>query len=369
MTKNLFALFCLLAALSSKARQTTSYQAYEGRIDRFPIRLYLHQSAHQYTGFYDYTRNGIPISFSGNDTSAQYPGQIVLLASPISWNGREVPAEWFYLQKSGDSLRGTWQTDDGKRKFEVAIGAARSEGPALSWMTSSGDTRLRVDTDDSPSASFDESLIWPVGNHPAVASFRKALLKFLDWPDSIRSPHAWIAKRKKDFLIENNELFRSLADSDWMQFPQAYQITESNQMFVQSMRSDFVTLVRSHYSYTGGAHGYYFSRYFNFDWRNRKKIQLKDIFMPSGIIVGPSFLERSFREKMKLLSSESLTDAGLFEEKIPMTENFYLTGSGIVFCYAPYEIGPYAMGEVELILSYTQMKAYLQPAFAKRMLP
>jgi hypothetical protein len=45
----------------------------------------------------------------------------------------------------------------------------------------------------------------------------------------------------------------------------------------------------------------------------------------------------------------------LFENKIPVTENFGLMENGILFDYPPYEIASYAAGEIDLLITYEEL--------------
>jgi len=76
-----------------------------------------------------------------------------------------------------------------------------------------------------------------------------------------------------------------------------------------------------------------------------------------------SLLERNFRKQNNLQPTDSLTTAGLFENEIKPNDNFYVTGKGIDFAYTPYEIGPYAMGEIEIFISFKDAEPYLQRGF------
>ena len=57
----------------------------------------------------------------------------------------------------------------------------------------------------------------------------------------------------------------------------------------------------------------------------------------------------------------SLKDAGLFEDKLELNENWFLVPGGIGFSYAPYEIGPYALGSIEFILPWKDVIDDLKP--------
>ncbi len=78
-----------------------------------------------------------------------------------------------------------------------------------------------------------------------------------------------------------------------------------------------------------------------------------------------TLLEKNFRKDHKLGAKTSLTEGGLFENKLAANNNFFLTGAGIGFSYMPYEIASYAMGEVVIFIPYSDFGKNLNPAFKK----
>ncbi|MBK6914308.1 MAG: DUF3298 domain-containing protein [Ignavibacteriales bacterium] len=55
---------------------------------------------------------------------------------------------------------------------------------------------------------------------------------------------------------------------------------------------------------------------------------------------------------------ERFTDIGLFEEKLTISaeQDFYLTNNALVIEFDPYEIGPYVMGDVEILLPWNEIE-------------
>jgi hypothetical protein len=45
------------------------------------------------------------------------------------------------------------------------------------------------------------------------------------------------------------------------------------------------------------------------------------------------------------------------------SENFILNDETITFVYNPYEIAPYAVGSIELIITYSEVSKILNPLF------
>ena len=356
--KLLVLLFLNLAAVS---QDSAWYGAFSGRIGQHPVVLQLHQTAGQYTGFYYYQRSQLPIEFTGMADN----GNLRLRAFSQWDRSRDAVDEVFVLNLHGDSLTGTWQLTDTSRRLDVAL--ARESKPPFSLRNFhvTGNTRLRPGRDDSPAASFDASLLWPAGKQTAAVALQKAISKFAGAKETIINPQQYLDNRKKTFLNDYQAGFRDVADSDWVEFPAGYAHDQLENMRVVYFSDKWISLSRFFYSFTGGAHGNYASQYLCFDIRQEKALRLGDVLMPSGIVVAPEFLAENLRRQLGLMNNEPLSNGGLFENEVPVTENFYLTGTGIVFSYPPYEIAPYALGEIQVFLTFQQMKAYLQPAFAE----
>lgn len=114
------------------------------------------------------------------------------------------------------------------------------------------------------------------------------------------------------------------------------------------------------YSYTGGAHGNYGTHVVTYDTRTGQPLTFDDIFRPSTDAQLSRLLEQKVRQELHIKASEPL-DETLLVKKIPVTHNIYLTSGGVVFVYTPYEIGPYALGEIPIFVSLTELQPLLQP--------
>ncbi len=125
------------------------------------------------------------------------------------------------------------------------------------------------------------------------------------------------------------------------------------------MTSDFICLENTSETYLGGAHGSYNVAYTNIDLRNGNVLKTKDIFKKGYEGLLNKVIEKKFREQMKLKPNESLTEGGLFDNRIGFNDNFALTKNGVEFLYNQYEIAPYAVGVIEIKLSYWDISAIL----------
>jgi hypothetical protein len=137
-------------------------------------------------------------------------------------------------------------------------------------------------------------------------------------------------------------------------------------MLIAFQSSKILTMAFFNYAYTGGAHGNYGTYYTSADLTSNKVLALDNIITEGGKKQLRTLLEKNFRKQYNLKPTDSLTDeGGLFENKIEPNKNFYITGKGIGFCYNPYEIGPYAMGEIDIFIPFTDLKNYLKEGFKR----
>ncbi|MEM6394975.1 MAG: DUF3298 domain-containing protein [Bacteroidota bacterium] len=108
-------------------------------------------------------------------------------------------------------------------------------------------------------------------------------------------------------------------------------------------RDGYLTMSYHYYKYTGGAHGNFFTSYFNFSRDPAKRLQFADIF-------GESATEEAIVELLKTeIEPETLE---YLEGELPITQNFALTDEGVNFLYNIYEILPYAAGMTEVLLPF-----------------
>lgn len=113
------------------------------------------------------------------------------------------------------------------------------------------------------------------------------------------------------------------------------------------------------YEYTGGAHGNYATIYQVLDLKRHKILTPEDVLKTGYKTALEPALEKEFRRMFKIDDDKDLADI-LFQPHITPNNNFLLTDKGIAFSYTPYEIGPYAMGQVTLFVPFKNIKQYVK---------
>ena len=116
-------------------------------------------------------------------------------------------------------------------------------------------------------------------------------------------------------------------------------------------------------SYTGGAHDSYASRYLTFALSSGKArvIGLSDLFEAGSEAKLLNAIKSSLMAKYNVDTVKELDNVGVFSENLFVTDNIYIDGYNIVFHYNPYEIGPWAMGVIDVEVPYYTVAELLTP--------
>ena len=116
------------------------------------------------------------------------------------------------------------------------------------------------------------------------------------------------------------------------------------------------------YEYTGGAHGTPFRQYFVFDRETGARLSLSDVVEnPVEELqakVGAAFRELAEKTNFAFESPEDLEHT--VADGISYESPFYLSETGVVFYYAPYEIASYAEGFPEVTIPYSELEMRIE---------
>lgn len=119
-------------------------------------------------------------------------------------------------------------------------------------------------------------------------------------------------------------------------------------------------------AFTGGAHGSYYTNYYNFDQTTGQTLTYNDIFEKGSGKALDKLIEKKYRQSKELRSNDKLTDGGLFENHIEHNDNIMIFKDGIKFYYNVYEISSYAAGPTELIFSWGELGDLISKNFKSK---
>ncbi|MDR0761084.1 MAG: RsiV family protein [Treponema sp.] len=112
--------------------------------------------------------------------------------------------------------------------------------------------------------------------------------------------------------------------------------------------------------YMGGAHGMREKQYFLFDTAKIKKLSLDDLIQKNARMTVRRILAAKLREFAGIAADAPLSQGGFFTDLPDIPENFFLTAGGFGFHWDPYEIAPYAMGPIEVLVPYDELMSTLR---------
>ena len=337
---------------SGQPESKNGFLLLKGTIGTYPVTFYLFSDRETYSGYYYYDAKELPIYFHGTDTASS--GKLELTAYNESDS-----LEAFSLTFDGREATGNWSMS-GKT---LPVSLVKADMPFQFAYTGLKDSAVLSDTiRNSPKANGEAYTVWPAGNSATDRFIQKQIALLYDEKNPANTAEGILKSYLSGYFKEYREDSFNREDLEVMGERLNYELLADMRVAYLSHRLMALSFAVS--SYTGGAHGNHATFYRPLDLQNRKVLTLTDILKREGIQQLRPLLENTYRRQHGLEPGQSLhEDGGLLVDKIEPNDNFYVTGKGLVFSYSPYEIAPYAAGEVVLMIPYTQLHAYLQPAF------
>lgn len=346
----------LLLSLQALGQENNWYKMLSGKIGAYPVVMHLHKSGHTYNGYYYYQSTQQPMALMGEDTSSA--GKITLNAT----GGGNKDGETFRFSMSKGVAGGTWQVSEQARTLAFQAREQPSQ-TAFQYIAHKAAQPLLVAAGTAARVSYDVAIVWPDASSRVGASIRDSLKQFVANGKDAGDVGTIMRQEQTGFFAAYQKEHAQTKTDKIKEMPSAFTNDQTKRGLVAYYGKAFVSLALFSYEYTGGAHGNYGTQFHSFNLASGKKIGLKEVLTPAGIKALPSLLAAAFRKKEGLSASTPLTEGGLFESIIKPNENYFVTGKALAFNYQPYEIGPYALGEIILYLPFIQIKKYLQPAF------
>jgi len=114
-------------------------------------------------------------------------------------------------------------------------------------------------------------------------------------------------------------------------------------------------------SFSGGAHSN--KSYDNgvFNLATLEQIALTDLFSEVSMNEVNEMAHHKLMVQYGCNTNEELSEKGLFlsPNEIELNDNFYINKQGITWTYNPYEIAPYSVGEVQICLTWDEVRPLL----------
>ena len=359
-----------VGAINLEPKQTNTYHHLTGVLAGLPISMelieetnYHNDYGHFFRGFYRYDEYGGPIAIYGNLED----GNRLVLTEQGGWDSE--PHTFQGRWNANGRFEGVWISGNGVDKHDFEVRPNRQAVPLEGWGAEDslaafphwqysptmyyGAEWLEVEKDWS-SPQVRQFL----NDKIASGLLTPAYTKTESWSEILEQQFMDYYKEYCEEMesLRNIGMLDSLADAEAF-LSANYNYNSSVQVYFNS--SSLLTLGFTDYAYTGGAHGMFGTRVESYDLESQRVLQLEDVLLPGYEEQVSKALDRAVRLKYNLKPQQSL-DAILFEKEIQPNENFGVTDKGIFFVYSPYDIAPYAAGEVELYVSFEQITDFVQ---------
>ncbi|HET9571477.1 MAG TPA: DUF3298 domain-containing protein [Bacteroidales bacterium] len=113
---------------------------------------------------------------------------------------------------------------------------------------------------------------------------------------------------------------------------------------------------------SGGAHGGSTFRNSVIDLKTGDKLGEEDLFTEASLPLINDIILKKLELQNKVESTEELEQIGYFDvSQIGQYKNFYLTQDGLVYTFNEYEIAAYAVGTIEVKLTFKDLEGFVSP--------
>ena len=149
-------------------------------------------------------------------------------------------------------------------------------------------------------------------------------------------------------------------ESDYFWFS-AY--TASTGYEITRLDTKVLSLKSQSYEYTGGAHGYGGEWGATIELESGAELELSQLAEDV-----PSFMDKlleSVLESLNQQEDELFPDYESYVKEHIEEVNWYLDGAGIEIVFTPYEIGPYASGNISVFVPYGEVAEYMKPEYVE----
>jgi len=166
---------------------------------------------------------------------------------------------------------------------------------------------------------------------------------------------AYQKDRSSEFISENTDLLEDALNIEGLEDVNL-SWDESLQGYFLPSSKGIVSYIIYNYVYEGGAHGMEAEIAVNINKQTGDLVEEDDFFAPGyeSVLGGmiSSHLADSFRDADDYES--------LFMKDVEPNGNFSVSDAGVTYIYQPYEIGPYSLGVIKVIIPWDEIAPWVQ---------
>lgn len=363
--KKALAVFVLSFIASIVTAQSVDgwYKVFTGKMGTYNATLHLHKSAKNYSGYLWFLENQWPMQLYYNEPAKKSDSLIMSASSgPMDIVISGVLRGNNFTGMSGLSK------DKGTPKqaaFNLQVNTEKTFTP-FSFFYTEGFAKLPPQLKNQSDCNYTASAIWPVNNSNTDQVYKNEIRQMFGINTPVEEIGKWLIDEKNRYIASWRKANSKVSPKEASELGLSLTLQEEFRMLVMFENEKYITLANYNAGYSGGAHGSFATSLSTFNKQTGKKLKLSDVVNAAGLPALPTILDQVARLQYSIKNNKPLDQNGFLVQKIKPNENFYLTGNGIGFIYAPYAIKSFADGEINLLVPYTALKAYLQPGIGAK---
>jgi hypothetical protein len=232
---------------------------------------------------------------------------------------------------------------------EVCAKAIKEEGPRFSQTRYTNTVHLNPQ-DPSGSQRLELAMSLVQMNYPAEqARFFNKVLYSADNPDEYRDQ---VMHGQRDNYISNISALEDPSILGGAVFNWEY----SESITVMNSEYRGIVAARELYTYTGGAHGLLTKQYYVLDLDSLKLVTIGDLFDNFRDLRIRAIIYDALRDYSGLAAAQPLSEGFFFDDEPELSDNFFVTQEGLGLRWDPYDIAPYSVGGIEIVIPWRNVR-------------
>jgi hypothetical protein len=336
------------------------YKKLEGIIgEKYPIEMELVREDSVLRGYYFYVNKKIPIPFTYSSRVEKEGNYIIEEDAGYTESGEQIITGKITGKFiAGDKFEGKWQNHDGTKALPLKLTEKSGDDCAkiniLKYERNFGNCG---DENCFSLSTFYPEVILPDKN--VEDKINKAIKNsLLEYYVEDKALHYYSIEELADSFYAAYKTDSVIIHSEDYILAYVYDL----EFKIDYNDNNILSLLKTLYTYTGGAHGSTSLTYLNFNLNTGNEIKPDDIFTSDYKTTLDKLGEKPFREFYKLKPADDFEASGFWftNNKFSLNENFGFNPEGVVFQFNQYEVAPYALGAASITIPYKKLKEIIK---------
>lgn len=219
--------------------------------------------------------------------------------------------------------------------------------------------RLTVDIDFLESTSaIPDTVLTKIQQRLIAKSFGEPYMQYNDMNMIIEKFHEDVLR---EYRLDYVPLYEQMKEEEGEDVSVNLNNEHMLMVYPMTLQGNVLCYVVERYLYLGGAHGINNRLLLNFDITTGQTLTEQDLFTDDFFSKIHDLLVLNLvrqRDDMSLI--EDVQNSDYEVDAIKPNGNFYFASDGLIYIYNPYEIGPYYLGETNILVPTEEIKPFLK---------